>query len=84
MDTRFDANAANRLLDQMNNYCFGIIQETRDLMEIMNNTPEWNDNQRKAFQNNVVELTKDLKTGLTLESEYMRTFHQRVNELREA
>ena len=54
-------NIKGILINQMNNYCSGIMQETRDLMEIMNNTPEWNDNQTKAFRNNVVELTKDLK-----------------------
>lgn len=82
MDVKFDANAASQLINQMNNYCSGIMQETRGLMELMNNTPEWNDNQTKAFKNNVVELTKDLKATLSLESEYMRTFHQRVTELR--
>lgn len=82
MDVKFDANAANQLINQMNNYCSGIMQETRGLIELMNNTPEWNDNQTKAFRNNIVELTKDLKSALSLESEYMRTFHQRVTELR--
>lgn len=82
MDVKFDANAANQLINQMNTYCVGIMQETRGLMEIMNNTPEWNDNQTKAFKNNLVELTKDLKTALSLESDYMKTFKQRVNELR--
>lgn len=79
---KFDANAANQLIYQMNSYCAGIMQETRGLMEIMNNIPEWNDNQTKAFKNNVAAITKDLKRALSLESEYMRTFHQRVNELR--
>ena len=51
-------------------------------MEIMNNSPEWDDNQATAFRNNLVELSKDLKTALSLESEYMKTFHQRVTELR--
>lgn len=82
MDVKFDANAANQLISQMNNYCAGIMQENRGLMEIMNSTPEWNDNQTKAFKNNLMELSKDLKTALSLESEYMKTFKQRVNELR--
>ena len=82
MDVKFDANAANQLINQMNNYCAGIMQETRGLMEIMNSTPEWNDNQTKAFKNNLMELSKDLKTALSFESEYMKTFKQRVNELR--
>lgn len=82
MDVKFDANAANQLIDQMNTYCSGIMQETKELMSIMNNSYEWDDNQTKAFKNNVGELAKDLKSALALESEYMRTFHQRVTELR--
>ena len=82
MDIKFDANAANELISQMNMYCAGILQETRGLSEIMNNTDGWNDNQSKAFKNNVKELNNDLKTALSLEKDYMKTFQQRVKELR--
>lgn len=82
MDVKFDASATEELINQMNNYCAGIMQETRGLMEIMNTSPDWNDNQTKAFKNNIVEISKDLKSALSLESEYMRTYHQRITELR--
>ncbi len=82
MDVRFNANAATELISQMNMYCMGILQETRGLAEIMNNTDGWNDNQAKAFKNNVRELNDDLKMALSLEKDYMKTFQQRVKELR--
>lgn len=82
MDVKFDANAATELISQMNMYCAGVLQETRELVAITNNTDGWNDNQTKAFKNNVKELNNDLKTALSLEKDYMKTFQQRVKELR--
>lgn len=82
MDIKFDAKEAEKLIKQMNGYCLGIVMEARELLNIVGNSDEWNDNQAKAFQNNIEELAKDLNKALALESEYMRTFDQRVKELR--
>ena len=82
MDVKFDANAAERLLWQMDKYCSGIQRETRELKSVLKNSGEWQDNQMRAFQTNIDELAKDLNQALTLESEYMRTYYQRVMELR--
>lgn len=82
MDVKFSAVAAEQLIQQMGIYCSDIQNETRDILDVLKNSGEWNDNQMKAFQNNMMELAKDLNKALSLESEYMRTFHQRVKELR--
>jgi len=82
MDIKFDAAAAEQLLRQMDTYCSGIVKETRELMTIANDSKVWNDKQHVAFQRNVTEMAKDLNNALSLESEYMRTFNQRVQELR--
>lgn len=82
MDIKFNAAVAERLIDQMSGYCSGIMEETRALMKLAESQGEWRDNQADAFRNNVAELAKDLNQALSLESEYMRTFHQRVTELR--
>ncbi len=82
MDIRFDASAAERLLQQMDIYCTGIQKETKDLLAILKNSGQWNDNQMKAFQANITALAKDLNQVLTHEGEYMRTYDQRVQELR--
>lgn len=82
MDVKFNAVAAEQLIQQMGIYCSGIQNETRSVLEVLKDSGEWNDNQMKAFQNNMMELAEDLNKALSLESEYMRIFHQRVKELR--
>lgn len=82
MDVVFDARAAEELIRKMEIYCLGIVKETKDLLAIMNEGAGWKDRQRTAFQNNVDALAHDLEKALMLESEYMRTFRQRVDELR--
>lgn len=82
MDVRFDAGAAERLIQQMDKYCSGIQKETMELLAVLKDPGEWQDNQMRAFQINISELAKELDQALALESEYMRTYHQRVMELR--
>ncbi len=82
MDIKFDASAAEQLLVQMDTYCRGIQKETKDLLAMMKDSGQWNDNQEKAFRSNITEIAKDLNQALRLEGEYMRTYHQRVQELR--
>ena len=82
MDIRFDATAAEQLIRQMQAYCNGIMKETRALYELTKDTSAWNDKQQVAFHKNVDEMATDLNKALSLESEYMRTFDQRVKELR--
>ena len=82
MDIKFDAQAAEVLLRQMDIYCSGIQKETKELLAILKNSGQWNDNQMKAFQTNITEIAKDLNQALILEGDYMRTYYQRVQELR--
>ncbi len=82
MDIKFDAAAAERLLQQMDKYCTGIQKETKDLLAILKNSGQWNDNQMIAFQANITDIAKDLNQALILEGDYMRTYYQRVQELR--
>ena len=81
-EIRFDSGAAEQLLTEMNIYCSGIQKETRDVLEILKTADVWNDRQKKAFGVNMSEIAKDLNQTLKLESEYMKTFFQRVQELR--
>lgn len=82
MDVKFDSLAAEQLIRSMLKYCRGIEQDTRDLLDIMNHTDNWKDNQSKAFNNNVYALAEDLDKILALEGDYMRTFYERVQELK--
>lgn len=83
MDIKFDAVAAKQLIRQMDWYCSGIQKEARDLLDIFSGFEEWNDQQAKAFQNNIVEIANDLNKVLFFESDYIRMFYQRVMELGE-
>ena len=82
MDVRFDSVAAEQLLKQMNIYCTGIVDETKHLLMIVNESYEWEDNQMKSFRNNMTVLAGDLEKILKFESEYMNTFGQRIQELK--
>ncbi len=83
MDVIFDTKAADELLRQMDNYCSGVVKETRDLLNIVKDDSGWRDEQKKEFQRNIDKLAHDLNDALQIEGEYMRIFHQRVMELRE-
>ena len=82
MDIKFDAAAAEQLIKQMDKYCRGVQKETRDLRDIMKTSGGWNDNQKKAFESNINELAGDLNQALRMEADYMKTYDQRVRELR--
>lgn len=81
MDIKFDSVVAKRLIQQMDKYCSCIEKEAKELLAVMKNSGEWQDNQMRAFQMNINEIAKDLNLALNLESEYIRTFYQRVTEL---
>lgn len=83
MDIKFDAVAAERLIWQLDKYCSGIQKETKELLLVMRTPEGWNDNQMQTFQLTINEIAKDLNQVLMLESEYMRTYYQRVRELTE-
>ena len=83
MDTKFDSKAAERLLKQMSFYCTGIQKEYKELHEIANDLKTWDDKQAVAFRENMKGIAEDLDKVLKSESEYMRTFSQRIRELRE-
>lgn len=82
MDIKFDVTAAEQLIKQMDKYCRGVQKETRDLLDIMNTSGGWDDNQKKAFESNINELAGDLNQALRMEADYMKTYDQRVRELR--
>ena len=82
MDIKFDATAAEQLIKQMDKYCRGVQKETRDLLDIMKTSGGWSDNQKKAFESNINELAGDLNQALRMEADYMKTYDQRVRELR--
>ena len=70
MDIRFDAQAAERLLEQMDIYCTGMQKETKGLLAILEKSEQWDDNQMKAFQANITDIAEDLNQALDYQKPY--------------
>ena len=82
MDVKFDLQSATQLIKQMDKYCSSIINDTKEISRIVNSLNGWDDNQRDAFETNLKYLKADLNIALKMEIDYMKTYEQRVKELR--
>ena len=82
MSVKFDAAAAEKLIEQMDQYCSSIQREATEMLDILELSGEWDDSQHQAFHNSVVELSRDLIKSLEIQSNYMQIVSERVAELR--
>ena len=82
MDVKFNADAAEKLIDSMDQYCLKIHAAAVDSLDILNYSDKWCDSRKDIFQRNINEVCEDLQKALILESEYMKIFIEKVNELR--
>lgn len=82
MEIKFDANVAETLIKQMDEYCTIMNQETINLLETLNLSGQWDDSQKIVFQDDVVDISKSLGKALQMQTEYMHIFQERVRELR--
>lgn len=81
MAVRFDAHAAEAMIERINNSCSEIEREAYNMMEIVQGIGGWDDDQKQAFINSIHVIAEDLNKVLALESDYMRLYDQRVREL---
>lgn len=82
MDVRFDATTAQMLIESMCTYCSSIQRDAKDVLKLIDSGKGWNDLQYQTFCEAVNQICIDLDKTLKLESEYLTTFQERVNELR--
>lgn len=82
MDVKFNAETAMSLIKEMDRYCRDISRDTSELINVLNFSGEWNDDQMKQFYESIMGIGNDLNKALSLQSEYMNVFLERVNELR--
>lgn len=82
MDVRFDADAAERLIKDIYGHCSGVKRETQNMIRFTRDAEGWKDNQKLAFENNVMEIAKDLDHAIAAEVEYMKIYSEKVRELR--
>ena len=82
MSVKFDAAAAEKLIEQMDNFCLSIQHEATEMLDILERSGDWDDIQHRVFHDNIMEISQDLVKALKLQSDYMQVFSERVAELR--
>ena len=82
MSVKFDAAAAERLIEQMDGFCSAIQREAVDILDILELSGEWDDSQFRRFHGNIKEIYNDLIKALQQQGSYMKLFAERVEELR--
>lgn len=82
MSIKFDAAAAEKLIEQMDQYCSSIQREATEMLDILEFSGEWDDSQHRIFLNCIEDVSRDLIKSLKLQSNYMQIFSERVAELR--
>ena len=82
MSVKFDAAAAEKLIEQMDGFCSSIQREAVDILDILELSGEWKDTQHSRFHEQIMEINKDLIKALQLQSDYIQLFSERVEELR--
>ena len=83
MDVKFDYNVAKDIIDKMKKNCDHIVNDSRDLRKITDVNNKWQDKQSEAFKNNIEIIVKDINLALQQESEYLKAFWEKANELKE-
>lgn len=82
MEVKFDARVAQTLIESMNTYCTSIQRDAKDILRLIDSEKKWNDPQFNAFCESVRQICADLDKALKLESDYLITFQQKIDELR--
>ena len=82
MSVKFDANAAERLIYQMDIYCTSLQKEALDLLDILELSGDWTDSQHKVFYEHIKEISGDLVKALKMQDSYIKIFSKRIKELR--
>jgi len=82
LEIRFDANVAEILIKQMDEYCVIMNQETVNLLETLNLSGQWDDSQKAVFNDDVIVISKGLSKAMQMQTEYMKVFQERIRELK--
>ena len=81
MGILFDAKTAEKLIEAMCTYCLSIQRDAKDVMKLVDSGKEWNDPQFQVFSEAIRQICCDLDKTLKLESDYLTTFQEIVNQL---
>ena len=81
-EVKFNAAAAEKLIQEMEAYCQNMSREGSELLDLLNNVHEWNDSRAQLFSDAIMEISKMLVEALGNYSTYMDIYSKRVAELR--
>lgn len=81
MDVKYTEEAAHSLLNQMDKYCMDVSKNAGELLGIFENMDNWNDGQKNIMREDILMLCQNLNEILIRQSDYMRIFMKKINEL---
>ena len=82
MEVKFNIEAAERLIQSIEIYCVNMQKEAVELLDILELSGLWSDQQAHVFHENIQSVSADLCKALAKENEYLQIYRDRVNDLR--
>ena len=77
----FDINAAGQLISEMDTYSQNVQKSAVEILDILELSDRWNDNNSKEFIANNKRICEDLIKIVETEEEYKNAYLERINEL---
>ena len=81
MNFVFDINAARQLISEMDTYSQNVQKSAVEILDILELSDRWNDNNSKEFIANNQRICEDLIKIVETEEEYKNAYLERINEL---
>ena len=81
MNFVFDINAARQLISEMDTYSQNVQKSAVEILDILELSDRWNDNNSKEFIANNKRICEDLIKIVETEEEYKNAYLERINEL---
>ena len=81
MNFVFDINAAGQLISEMDTYSQNVQKSAVEILDILELSDRWNDNNSKEFIANNKRICEDLIKIVETEEEHKNAYLERINEL---
>lgn len=81
MNILFDAGEANKLVDQMYDFCEKIESDAINVLKSLNDVSNWNDNKKDVFEKDIYDILVNLEGITKRQRQYADTFKEKIKEL---
>lgn len=81
MNILFDAGEANKLVDQMYDFCEKIESDAINVLKSLNDVSNWNDNKKDVFEKDIYDILVNLGEITKRQRQYADTFKEKIKEL---